>query len=205
MGVPYIEVRFLFLHIFVASRIFPHFLHSLETSLPWMICVLAFLQYNRLLILLPLLSYSYTVQLGSITEKDRNVMKLCLKLKNIHELGFCSAVWGSCIKTDCVYHSVRCNFIYLFFISLKAPCEAEASCAALVKGGKVFATATEDMDGLTFGTNILLRHLTASEAKYEPASPLTEILAEWKWLKAVALILHQIYVYHMNICVYEMV
>uniref|UniRef100_A0A3P9DD13 Flap endonuclease 1 n=2 Tax=Haplochromini TaxID=319058 RepID=A0A3P9DD13_9CICH len=51
---------------------------------------------------------------------------------------------------------------------IEAPCEAEASCAALVKGGKVFATATEDMDGLTFGTNILLRHLTASEAKKLP-------------------------------------
>uniref|UniRef100_A0A3Q3E5C3 Flap structure-specific endonuclease 1 n=2 Tax=Hippocampus comes TaxID=109280 RepID=A0A3Q3E5C3_HIPCM len=51
---------------------------------------------------------------------------------------------------------------------LQAPCEAEASCAALVKAGKVFATATEDMDGLTFGTNVLLRHLTASEAKKLP-------------------------------------
>uniref|UniRef100_A0A8C5AQY6 Flap endonuclease 1 n=1 Tax=Gadus morhua TaxID=8049 RepID=A0A8C5AQY6_GADMO len=51
---------------------------------------------------------------------------------------------------------------------IEAPCEAEASCAALVKGGKVFATATEDMDGLTFGTNVLLRHLTASEAKKLP-------------------------------------
>jgi len=49
---------------------------------------------------------------------------------------------------------------------MKAPCEAEASCAALVKAGKVYATATEDMDGLTFGTTVLLRHLTASEAKY---------------------------------------
>ena len=58
-------------------------------------------------------------------------------------------------------HCVKLNFF-----SLQAPCEAEASCAALVKGGKVFATATEDMDGLTFGTNVLLRHLTASEAKY---------------------------------------
>uniref|UniRef100_A0A8C2XSC6 Flap endonuclease 1 n=1 Tax=Cyclopterus lumpus TaxID=8103 RepID=A0A8C2XSC6_CYCLU len=48
---------------------------------------------------------------------------------------------------------------------IEAPCEAEASCAALVKAGKVFATATEDMDGLTFGTNVLLRHVTASEAK----------------------------------------
>lgn len=55
--------------------------------------------------------------------------------------------------------------IYLFFVGVQAPCEAEASCAALVKSGKVFATATEDMDGLTFGTNVLLRHLTASEAK----------------------------------------
>ncbi|CAG14230.1 unnamed protein product, partial [Tetraodon nigroviridis] len=49
---------------------------------------------------------------------------------------------------------------------IEAPCEAEASCAALAKAGKVFGTATEDMDGLTFGTNVLLRHLTASEAKY---------------------------------------
>lgn len=46
-----------------------------------------------------------------------------------------------------------------------APCEAEAQCAALVKAGKVYATATEDMDALTFGTDILLRHLTVSEAR----------------------------------------
>lgn len=51
-------------------------------------------------------------------------------------------------------------------VLVQAPCEAEASCAALVKAGKVYATATEDMDGLTFGTSVLLRHLTASEAKY---------------------------------------
>lgn len=51
---------------------------------------------------------------------------------------------------------------------LKAPCEAEAQCAALVKAGKVFATATEDMDALTFGCNILLRRLTFSEARKMP-------------------------------------
>ncbi|XP_066578938.1 flap endonuclease 1 [Amia ocellicauda] len=51
---------------------------------------------------------------------------------------------------------------------VEAPCEAEASCAALVRAGKVFATATEDMDGLTFGTTVMLRHLTASEAKKLP-------------------------------------
>ncbi|XP_013773999.1 flap endonuclease 1-like [Limulus polyphemus] len=51
---------------------------------------------------------------------------------------------------------------------VEAPCEAEAQCAALVKTGKVYATATEDMDGLTFGTNILLRHMTFSEARKMP-------------------------------------
>ena len=30
----------------------------------------------------------------------------------------------------------------------------------------MFATATEDMDALTFGSTVVLRHLTASEQKY---------------------------------------
>ncbi|PSN35788.1 Flap endonuclease 1 [Blattella germanica] len=51
---------------------------------------------------------------------------------------------------------------------IEAPCEAEAQCAALVKAGKVFATATEDMDALTFGTSVLLRHMTFSEARKMP-------------------------------------
>lgn len=51
---------------------------------------------------------------------------------------------------------------------VEAPCEAEAQCAALVKSGKVYATATEDMDALTFGSSILLRHLTFSEARKMP-------------------------------------
>ncbi|CAF4859378.1 unnamed protein product [Pieris macdunnoughi] len=51
---------------------------------------------------------------------------------------------------------------------VEAPCEAEAQCAALVKAGKVFAVATEDMDALTFGSNVLLRHLTFSEARKMP-------------------------------------
>ena len=41
-----------------------------------------------------------------------------------------------------------------------APCEAEAQCAELAKAGKVFATATEDMDALTFRTPKLLRKMT---------------------------------------------
>lgn len=51
---------------------------------------------------------------------------------------------------------------------IEAPCEAEAQCAAMVKAGLVYATATEDMDALTFGSNILLRHLTFSEARKMP-------------------------------------
>ncbi|TPX30835.1 hypothetical protein SmJEL517_g05703 [Synchytrium microbalum] len=46
-----------------------------------------------------------------------------------------------------------------------APCEAEAQCAALAKAGKVYAAASEDMDTLTFGAPVLLRHLTFSEAR----------------------------------------
>lgn len=51
---------------------------------------------------------------------------------------------------------------------VEAPCEAEAQCAALVKKGKVYATGTEDMDALTFGSTVLLRHLTFSEARKMP-------------------------------------
>jgi len=56
---------------------------------------------------------------------------------------------------------------------VEAPCEAEAQCAELCKGGLVYATATEDMDALTFGTPILLRHFTQSEAKKQPIQQFT--------------------------------
>lgn len=63
---------------------------------------------------------------------------------------------------------------------VEAPGEAEASCAALVKAGKVFATASEDMDSLTFGSTVVLRHMTASEAKKLPIKELNlnKLLAE---------------------------
>jgi len=48
---------------------------------------------------------------------------------------------------------------------VEAPSEAEAQCAELCKGGKVYATATEDMDALTFGTTILVRHMTMSKER----------------------------------------
>ncbi|KAF4581578.1 Elongation of fatty acids protein 2 [Pleurotus pulmonarius] len=49
-----------------------------------------------------------------------------------------------------------------------APSEAEAQCAELARGGKVYAAGSEDMDTLTFGSPTLMRHLTFSEAKKAP-------------------------------------
>lgn len=46
-----------------------------------------------------------------------------------------------------------------------APSEAEATCAALCRDGKVHAAATEDADCLTFGTKLLVRNLMAAEAQ----------------------------------------
>lgn len=60
------------------------------------------------------------------------------------------------------------NLYYSFNFNGQAPCEAEAQCAAMVKAGKVYATATEDMDALTFGSPVLLRHMTFSEARKMP-------------------------------------
>lgn len=51
---------------------------------------------------------------------------------------------------------------------IEAASEAEAQCAEMVKTGKVFGVATEDMDALTFGSDILLRHMTFSEARKMP-------------------------------------
>ncbi|KAI9004117.1 PIN domain-like protein [Gaertneriomyces semiglobifer] len=51
---------------------------------------------------------------------------------------------------------------------IEAPCEAESQCAALARAGKVYAAGSEDMDTLTFGTPILLRHLTFSEQRKMP-------------------------------------
>lgn len=48
---------------------------------------------------------------------------------------------------------------------VEAPSEAEATCAALARDGKVYAAATEDADCLTFGTKTLVRNLMAAESQ----------------------------------------
>lgn len=62
---------------------------------------------------------------------------------------------------------------------VNAPCEAEAQCAELVKKGKAYATASEDMDSLTFGTSRLIRQLwqgTASTASKKGIRPTEFVL-----------------------------
>jgi flap endonuclease-1 len=48
---------------------------------------------------------------------------------------------------------------------VRAPCEAEAQAASLCRAGKVYATATEDMDALTFRTPVQVRKMTFANAK----------------------------------------
>ena len=52
---------------------------------------------------------------------------------------------------------------------VEVPCEAEAQCAVIVKHGLAFATATEDMDCLTFGSAIQLRGFNSKK------EPMTQI------------------------------
>eukprot|EP00742_Colponemidia_sp_Colp-10_P020143 GILJ01023443.1.p1 GENE.GILJ01023443.1~~GILJ01023443.1.p1 ORF type:complete len:310 (+),score=75.64 GILJ01023443.1:107-931(+) len=48
---------------------------------------------------------------------------------------------------------------------VQAAGEAEAQCADLVRNKLAWAVATEDMDALTFGSQILLRHLNYGDSK----------------------------------------
>jgi flap endonuclease-1 len=58
---------------------------------------------------------------------------------------------------------------------INAPCEAEAQCAELARKGKVYATATEDMDALTFRTPKLVRKMTFSQMKGKDKQPILEV------------------------------
>eukprot|EP00917_Polyrhabdina_sp_WS-2016_P022266 GHVP01048326.1.p1 GENE.GHVP01048326.1~~GHVP01048326.1.p1 ORF type:complete len:351 (-),score=71.57 GHVP01048326.1:953-2005(-) len=55
---------------------------------------------------------------------------------------------------------------------IQAPGEAEAQCTEMCKMGLVYGVASEDMDTLSFGSPILIKYLTLSEAR---KIPITEI------------------------------
>lgn len=59
---------------------------------------------------------------------------------------------------------------------VQAPNEAEAFCAYLVKQGKAYATVSEDMDSLTFGSSILIRGMSSTKnSKGSNSSDLVQI------------------------------
>ena len=60
-------------------------------------------------------------------------------------------------------------FIFMGVPIVEAPWEAEAQWSELVKGKKAFATATEDMDALTFGSTYLIRGFNSKK------EPITQI------------------------------
>lgn len=49
---------------------------------------------------------------------------------------------------------------------IEAPCEAEAQCAVLARSGKVYGTATEDMDALTYVSLKLLETFFVVKISY---------------------------------------
>lgn len=77
-----------------------------------------------------------------------------------------SAGWSSPNHTGTASSSARDCIQLLKLIGvpvIQAPADAEALCAWLVKEGTVDAVASEDMDTLPFGANILIRQLKSKK------------------------------------------
>lgn len=47
---------------------------------------------------------------------------------------------------------------------IEAPCEAEATCAEIIKLGRAYGAVTEDMDVLTFGSKVMIKNLFSTQA-----------------------------------------
>jgi flap endonuclease-1 len=54
---------------------------------------------------------------------------------------------------------------------IEAPCEAEATCAEMVKLGKAYGAVTEDMDVLTFGSKVMIKNLFSTQSSSGPSTP----------------------------------
>jgi flap endonuclease-1 len=66
---------------------------------------------------------------------------------------------------------------------IEAPSEAEAFCAYLTRQRKAYATVSEDMDSLTFGSPILIRGISSSKGSKGPELvqiDLPKVLAQLK-------------------------
>jgi flap endonuclease-1 len=93
-------------------------------------------------------------------EKAEAAMKVATENENVDEMDKQSK---RLVRAGRKENEDRMKLLRLMGIPvIQAPCEAEAQASALAKSGKVYATATEDMDALTFGTPVLLRKMTFS-------------------------------------------
>eukprot|EP00026_Physarum_polycephalum_P009422 Phypoly_transcript_09545.p1 GENE.Phypoly_transcript_09545~~Phypoly_transcript_09545.p1 ORF type:complete len:439 (+),score=62.19 Phypoly_transcript_09545:48-1364(+) len=77
------------------------------------------------------------------------------------------AVKSTWLSYEQVYDAKRLLY-YMGIPMVQAPSEAEAQCAAMAKYGTVYATGSEDMDSLAFGSPVIVRHL----AFHQDISPL---------------------------------
>ncbi|KAG0226558.1 Elongation of fatty acids protein 2 [Actinomortierella wolfii] len=115
-----------------------------------------------------------TLKSGELAKRTQRRKEATAKQEEAEEIGDTEAIDKFNRRTVKVTreHNEECKkLLKLMGIPyIDAPCEAEAQCAALAKAGLVYAAGSEDMDTLTFGSPILLRHLTFSEAKKMPIS-----------------------------------
>lgn len=63
------------------------------------------------------------------------------------------------------YFLMSIYLLFSVFSVFQAPGDAEALCAWLVREGVVDAVASEDMDTLPFGANVLVRQFNAKKDK----------------------------------------
>lgn len=120
-------------------------------------------------------------ELNKRAEKREEAQKALAQAEEAGDAGLIDKYTRRLVKVSKQHVSECKELLTLMGIPyVDAPCEAEAQCAALASSGKVYAVATEDMDALTFGAKILVRHMTFSEARKMPIQEihLDKVLAE---------------------------
>jgi len=117
-----------------------------------------------------------TLKNGELARRKKAKDEAKDKMEEAKETGDMEEAFKNKIKTTYVTKSMTQDakdmLRFLGLPIVEAPCEAEAQCAVLVKAGLAYATATEDMDALTFGTNFLLRGFNSKK------EPINEICFE---------------------------
>ncbi|EGC36780.1 hypothetical protein DICPUDRAFT_31355 [Dictyostelium purpureum] len=113
-----------------------------------------------------------TLKSGELAKRQAKRKEATDSLKEATEVGTSEDVQKFAKRTISVSRKQNEECIKLLTLMgvpvVKAPCEAEAQCAEIVKSGKAWATGSEDMDSLTLGSTVLLRRLFFSEAKKMP-------------------------------------